>query len=76
MWIKHNNSVFNSANIKKIYVEKNYIYGLTASDEPFILGKFKTQKRAKEIFSNLTQQLLFEDSEHPGVIIRDDKEVN
>ena len=77
MWIKHNNALYNSNDIAKIEISKTYKTKLRATfhdGTEVVLGEFKTVKECEDIFHSITRALLFEDKDHPGIIIKDTKE--
>lgn len=75
MWIKHNNALYNSDDISEIRVYRTQIKAkFKNSNEAVVLGSFRTIQEAEHILHNIAQSLLFEDKEHPGIIIKDTKE--
>ena len=71
MWIKHNKTLYNTDDISKIVVARTKIKATLHNGEEIMLGEFRAQKEAEDIFQSITRALLFEDEEHPGMIIRD-----
>lgn len=74
MWIKHNKALYNSNDIKKIEVKRTKILATFNDGEEVVIGEFKTMSEAESILRNITQSLLFENKDHPGIIIKDTKE--
>ena len=74
MWIKHNNALYNSNDISKIHVSRTAIKAKFKDGTEEIIGSFRTAEEAGHILHSITQSLLFEDKDHPGIIIRDTKE--
>ena len=73
MWIKHNNALYNSTEIVSIRVVRTTLKAKFKDGTEETIGSFKDAEDAKNIFSSVTKALLFEDSNHPGVIIKDTK---
>lgn len=73
MWIKHNHALYNTDDIKKIEVKRTKIIGTFFDGEEVIIGEFRTMKDAQDHLSAITRALLFEDKDHPGIIIKDTK---
>ena len=38
------------------------------------MGEFRAIKECEDIFQSITRALLFEDKDHPGIMIKDTKE--
>ena len=74
MWIKHNKALYNSDDIKKIEIIRTKLKATFKDGEEIIIGEFKTMKECDGIFRGITRALLFEDPDHPGIIIKDTKE--
>ncbi len=74
MWIKHNKALYNSNDIKKIEVKRTKILATFNDGEEVVIGEFKTMSEAESILRNVSQSLLFENKDHPGIIIKDTKE--
>lgn len=74
MWIKHNKAMYNSNDISKIEIARTKLKATFRDGEEVIIGEFKTMKEAEDIFRSVSQALLFEDKDNPGIIIRDTKE--
>lgn len=74
MWIKHNKALYNSNDIKKIEVKRTKILATFNDGEEVVIGEFKTMSEAESILRNVSQSLLFENEDHPGIIIKDTKE--
>ena len=73
MWIKHNNALFNSNDISKISLSRTKIIASFKDGSEEVIGSFQKMKEAEDIFRSITRALLFEDKEHPGIIIADTK---
>jgi len=73
MWIKHNKALYNSDYISKIEVRRTKLYATFNDGEEVILGEFRAMKDAEDHFRSVVQALLFEDKDHPGIIIKDTK---
>lgn len=74
MWIKHNRALYNTADIAKIEVARTKLKATFMDGTTKIIGEFRATKECEEIFANVSRALLFEDKDHPGVIIKDTKE--
>ena len=74
MWIKHNKGLYNSNDIAKIEVKRTKIVATFHDGEQVIMGEFRAMKECEDIFQSITRALLFEDKDHPGIIIKDTKE--
>lgn len=74
MWIKHNKALYNSNDISKIEVKRTKLVATFHDGTVETIGEFRAMKECEDIFQSVTRALLFEDKEHPGVIIRDTKE--
>lgn len=75
MWIKHNNALYNTDDIYEIKVYRTQIKArFKATNESVVIGSFRTMQEAEKILHNISQSLLFEDKDHPGIIIKDTKE--
>lgn len=75
MWIKHNHALYNSSDISKIEVKRTKLYATFHDGTEEIIGEFRATKECEDIFRSVSQALLFESSDHPGIIIRDTKVV-
>lgn len=74
MWIKHNNALYNTDDIYEIKVYRTQIRArFKTTNEAVVIGSFRTVKEAEGILRSISQSLLFEDKEHPGIIIKDTK---
>jgi hypothetical protein len=73
MWIKHNKTLYNSVDITKIEAVCTKLIATFRDGEKVTIGEFRAAKEAEDILRSVSQALLFEDSEHPGIIIRDTK---
>ena len=73
MWIKHNHALYNSDYITSIRVARTTIKARFNDGAEETIGSFKNTEDAENIFKSVTQALLFEDKNSPGVIIRDTK---
>lgn len=75
MWIKHNNALYNTDDMYEIKVYRTQIKArFKTTNEVEVIGSFKTVEEAEGILRSISQSLLFEDKEHPGIIIKDTKE--
>lgn len=75
MWIKHNNALYNSNDISKIEVARTKLKATFRDGEQVIIGEFRATKECQDIFQSISRALLFEDNDHPGIIIKDTKVV-
>ena len=75
MWIKHNNMLLNSNDISYIEQKGTKLNAKFKDGEIICIGTFKSVKNAEDIYKSVTSALLFEDENHPGIIIKDTKEV-
>ncbi len=75
MWIKHNKALYNTVDIKKIEARRTKLVAVFFDGEEVVIGEFRASKECEDILKNITQTLLFEDKDHPGLIIRDTKVV-
>ena len=73
MWIKHNKALYNSNEIKKIEARRTKLVATFNDGEEIVIGEFRAMKECEDILSNISRSLLFENSEHPGIIIKDTK---
>ena len=73
MWIKHNKALYNSEYISKIEVRRTKIVATFNDGEEVIIGEFRAMKDAQDHFHSVVQAMLFEDKDHPGIIIKDTK---
>lgn len=73
MWIRHNKALYNSDDISRIEVKRTKLAAKFKDGSEEIIGEFKTCKECEDIFNSVSRALLFDDSEHPGIIIRDTK---
>lgn len=73
MWIKHNNALYNSNDISSIRLSRTSIKARFMDGSEETIGSFKTMDEAKAIFKSITNGLLFDDKDHPGIIIKDTK---
>lgn len=71
MWIKHNNTIYNSDDISNIELVRTKIIATFKDNEQVIIGQFKSTKDSTNIFNSLTRALLTENKDNPGIIIRD-----
>lgn len=71
MWIKHNNTIYNSDDISNIELVRTKIIATFKDNEQVIIGQFKSTKDSTNIFNSLTRSLLTENKDNPGIIIRD-----
>lgn len=76
MWIKHNNALYNTDDMYEIKVYRTQIRArFKTTNEVEVIGSFRTVEEAEGILRSISQSLLFEDKEHPGIIIKDTKVV-
>ena len=75
MWIKHNKALYNTSDMKKIEARRTKLVAVFFDGEEVVIGEFGRIKECEDILKNITQTLLFEDKDHPGLIIRDTKVV-
>lgn len=73
MWIKHNNALYNSNDISSIKQTKTKIIARFKDGSEEVIGEFRLIKESEEIYRSITRALLFEDKDHPGIIIVDTK---
>lgn len=74
MWIKHNNALYNTDDMYEIKVYRTQIRArFKTTNEVEVIGSFRTVEEAEGILRSISQSLLFEDKEHPGIIIKDTK---
>lgn len=74
MWIKHNNALYNTDDMYEIKVYRTQIKArFKTTNEVEVIGSFRTVEEAEGILRSISQSLLFEDKEHPGIIIKDTK---
>lgn len=71
MWIKHNNTIYNSDDISNIELVRTKIVATFKDNEQVVIGTFKSTKDSNNIFNSIVRTLLMEDKDHPGIIIRD-----
>ena len=75
MWIKHNKALYNTNSMQKIEIFRNCSIRATFLDGgQVILGSFTSADEAEGIMRSITHNLLFDDPDHPGIIIKDTKE--
>lgn len=75
MWIKHNKALYNTADIKKIEARRTKLVAVFFDGEEVTIGEFRAMKECEDILRSISQALLFEDKDHPGIIIKDTKVV-
>ena len=75
MWIKHNHSLYNSSDISKIVVNRTKLIATFHDGTAEVIGEFRATKECEDIFRSVSQALLFEDKDYPGIIIKDTKVV-
>ena len=73
MWIKHNHALYNTSDISKIEAKRTKLYATFKNGDVVIIGEFRATKECQDILRSLTNSLIFEDKDHPGVIIKDTK---
>lgn len=73
MWIKHNNALYNSNDISKIVVNRTKLIATFHDETAEVIGEFRATKECQDIFQSVSRALLFEDKDHPGIIIKDTK---
>ena len=71
MWIKHNNTIYNSDDISNIELVRTKIIATFKDNEQVVIGTFKSTKDSNNIFNSITRALLMEDKDNPGIIIKD-----
>ena len=74
MWIKHNKALYNSNEIAKIVIARTKLKAIFKDGSEEIIGEFRCMKECEDIFRSVSQALLFENQEHPGIMIKDTKE--
>ena len=74
MWIRHNKALYNSTEIAKIEVKRTKLVATFKDGTTETIGEFRSMKECEDILRSVSQALLFENSDHPGVIIKDTKE--
>ena len=74
MWIKHNNALYNTEDMKKIEAKRTKIIATFFDGEEVILGEFRATKEAGDYLSNITRKLLAAGTDNEGIIIKDTKE--
>lgn len=72
MWIKNNDLIINSDDIRAIFIEKFTIVAMFKDGSEVCIGKFNTLKHCREIFHSVCAPLLTKSGDD-GVIITDDK---
>ena len=75
MWIKHNHSLINTNAIERIDLNKKKLVAIFMDGSSETIGEFMTDKEASDIYGSITRALLFEDPDHPGIIVKDTKGV-
>ena len=76
MWIKHDNGLYNTNDMGEVTLNGTQIRAkFISNSETKIIGQFRTKDEASSIFQSIVRSLLFEDSGHPGMIIKDTKKV-
>lgn len=73
MWIKHKHALYNTDDMKKIEAKRTKIVATFFDGEEVVIGEFRAMKDAQDHLSTITRALLFEDKDHPGIIIKDTK---
>ena len=71
MWIKHNNAMYNTNYISRIYQDRTKVIAEFQDGEKVVIGNFRLIKEAHDIFTSISRTLLTEDKDAPGIIIRD-----
>lgn len=74
MWIKHNKALYNSNDIAKIEIARTKLKATFHDGTSVIIGEFRGTKECEDMFHSVSRALLFENSDHPGIIIKDTKE--
>ena len=72
MWIKNNDFIINSDDIRAIFIENYTITAMFKDGSEVCIGRFNTQKYCKEVFHSVCAPLLTKSGDD-GVIIKDDK---
>lgn len=73
MWIKHNHALYNTSDISKIEAKRTKLQATFKNGDVVIIGEFRATKECQDILRSLTNSFIFEDKDHPGVIIKDTK---
>ena len=73
MWIKHNNALYNTNDISKIEAKRTKLQATFKNGDTVIIGEFRAMKECQDILSTISNRLLFENYENPGLIIKDTK---
>lgn len=73
MWIKHNNALYNTNDISKIEAKRTKLQATFMNGDVVIIGEFRAMKECQDILATISNRLLFENYENPGVIIKDTK---
>ena len=74
MWIKHNNALYNTEDMKKIEAKRTKIIATFFDGEEVILGEFRAMKEAQDYLASITRKLLAVGTDKEGIIIKDTKE--
>lgn len=74
MWIKHNDSLYNSDHIVKIVVARTKLKAMLKDGSEILLGEFRATKECQDIFNSVSRALLFDNPDNPGIIIKDTKD--
>jgi len=75
MWIKHNKALYNTADIKMIEARRTKLVAVFFDGHEIVIGEFRRIKECEDILRSVANALLFEDKDHPGLIIKDTKVV-
>lgn len=75
MWIKHNKALYNTTDIKMIEARRTKLVAVFFDGHEIVIGEFRRIKECEDILRNIANALLFEDKDHPGLIIKDTKVV-
>lgn len=73
MWIKHNNALYNSNDISKIEARRTKLVATFHDGTEEIIGEFRRIKECNDIFKSVSQALLFENMDRPGIMVKDTK---
>lgn len=73
MWIKHNHALYNTDDISKIEAKRTKLYATFKNGDVVVIGEFRATKECQDILSTISNRLLFENYENPGLIIKDTK---
>ena len=75
MWIKYGNAMYNTDGMVEIKPVRTTIKIKFLDGSYLALGHFRTIEETKEYYQRIVTNLLTEDPDKPGMIIKDTKEV-